>query len=258
MSAFVGVLRYEYKMSIQRKGLLILALLFSAFYIYLLFDNGSYTEAAVLSNKELLQEAGHTIFFINLFFPVFAGISAADRLVRDYRLGTREILRATGVSNVSYVTGKYLGTVLSLLSIEFVIVFLITAITVLVMGAPAVLIAYTLYALVTISAPALFFITAFSIACPKIMPVRIYQILFTGYWYWGNYLSPNVLPTLSDTLLNASGRYALQAFFGATISVGDKPVPVGDAVLNILLLLLCACLALTTLVIYIRQTERRS
>ncbi|MBN1266207.1 MAG: hypothetical protein JXA25_11980 [Anaerolineales bacterium] len=258
MSAFFGVLRYEYRMSIQRKGLLILALLFSAFYIYLLLDSGSYTESALLTNRELLQEAGHTMFFINLFFPVFAGISAADRLVRDYRLGTREILQATGVSNVSYVAGKYLGTVFSLLSIEFVIVFLITAMMVLVMGVSAVMIAYTLYALTAISAPALFFITAFSLACPMIMPVRIYQILFTGYWFWGNYLSPTVLPTLSDTLLNASGRHALQAFFGATISAQDTPVPASDAVLNIFLLLLCAGLALSVLVVYIRRTEQRS
>jgi hypothetical protein len=38
-------------------------------------------------------------------------------------------------------------------------------------------------------------------------------VLFTGYWFWGNLLTPKAFPTISDTVLNAVGQYPLQAYF---------------------------------------------
>ncbi len=73
----------------------------------------------------------------------------------------------------------------------------------------------------------------------------VYQILFTGYWYWGNFLSPQVMFTVSDTLLNASGKYALMAFYGVQISVDSPEVASGQRLSsNIIVLLGCAGIAL--------------
>ena len=122
MSRLLGIVRYEYRMAVGRKSLVIIALLFTAFYIYLWFDVGVELEPGEDMSQLLLSEAGQTVFFLSLFYPVVAGISAADRAIRDYRLGVREILRSTGTHNATYVLGKYLGVVLSILSIELLIV----------------------------------------------------------------------------------------------------------------------------------------
>jgi ABC-2 type transport system permease protein len=257
MKRLLGVLLCEYRMSVQRKGLVVIAILFSAFYIYLYLDMGVESELTPDINQQLFSDAGQTIMFLNLFFPVIAGIAASDRTVRDYQLGVREILRSTRLNNTTYVLGKYFGVALSLVSIEIFIAMSVSAFLVAVLQWPAQFIGYNLLAVMLLSAPGLFFITAFSLACPMIMPLRVYQILFTGYWYWGNYLSPQVMFTVSDTLLNASGKFALMAFFGVQLSVNSPPVSRMYAVTNILVLLVCAGMALAVMIAYIGRSERK-
>ena len=187
MKNILGVLKYEFQMSIQRKGLLVIALLFTGFYLYMWIDLGIDSVLGEDIHKMLFSEAGQTVFFLNLFFPVVAGISAADRTIRDYQLGVREILRATSVNNNRYVLGKYFGVALSLMTVEMLIVVLVSAILVIAYQWPALFILYNLLAALILSAPGILFITAFSLLCPMLMPVRVYQILFTGYWFWGNF-----------------------------------------------------------------------
>lgn len=257
MKRLFGVIRYEFFMSIQRKSFLVIAILFSIFYVFLWLDTGIEIDLTSNLNQVLLSEAGQTIFFMNLFFPVVVGILSADRAVRDKKLGVREILRSSGVNNVIYVLGKYFGVVFSMLSVELLIAFIISTFLVLFNAWPVVFIAYNLLAVITLSAPGLFFIIAFSIACPLIMPLRVYQILFTAYWFWGNYLSPSIMLTISDTLLNASGKYSLQAFFGVKIAKDSQTVTPFAAISNISILLLCAGLALTVMIVYLGQSEKR-
>jgi ABC-2 type transport system permease protein len=257
MKKLLGIMRYEYQMATQRKGLLVIALLFAAFYIYLWIDLGVEVEISEDIKQLLFSEAGQTVFFLNLFYPVIAGISAADRAVRDYNLSVREILRSTDTNTRTYVLGKYFGVVFSLLSIEMLIVLLVSLFLVITFKWPIYFIFYNLLAVVVLSAPGLCFITAFSLACPLVMPIRVYQILFTGYWYWGNYLSPQVMFTVSDTLLNASGKYALMALYGIQISVNTPQATPQEAVLNIIVLLACASIALAVMILYVEQNDRK-
>jgi ABC-2 type transport system permease protein len=125
--------------------------------------------------------------------------------------------------------------------------------------ASPVLIGGILIAFLSIAVPSFAFVVAFSLACPLIMPVRVYQILFTGYWFWGNFLSATVFPTVRDTLLNASGIYALQGFFRGTISQTDEALytPL-EAWLNILVMILCAAIVLFTLDRYFAWQAKRA
>jgi ABC-2 type transport system permease protein len=88
-------------------------------------------------------------------------------------------------------------------------------------GMPVAFLGYTWLAFLSISVPAYAFITAFSLACPVLMPVRVYQVLFTGYWFWGNFLNPEAIPTLNGTLLTAGGSYAMEGFFGGSFGFSD-------------------------------------
>jgi hypothetical protein len=75
---------------------------------------------------------------------------------------------------------------------------------------------YALLTFATIVLPGILFISAFSIACPAILWVPLYQFLFVGYWFWGNLFPPRFgIPTLSTTILTPIGGYMSIGLFGA-------------------------------------------
>src|SRR6185436_5849652 len=84
-------------------------------------------------------------------------------------------------------------------------------------AAPEILVAVPA-AFAAITVPAFAFVVAFSIACPLFMPVPVYQVLFTGYWFWANFVPPALFPTLNGTLVTPSGIFALQGLFGGPVS----------------------------------------
>jgi hypothetical protein len=92
------------------------------------------------------------------------------------------------LTNRQYVLGKYLGVTLSEITcILLMVVF--TGISFFLIGFPVQIIPMGLLVSLAVNIPAVLFVNAFSVMCPSFMPVRIYQILFNGYWYWGNYLN---------------------------------------------------------------------
>jgi ABC-2 type transport system permease protein len=254
MSRFWGLARYEYRMSIQRLGILVILGLIVAFYfINAIMVNmplhlpvlersnlASGTQSWEASDLELWQTAGLLAFSLNLFLPLVAGIALADRMQRDVRLGVDELLASTALTHWNYILGKYVGGLLSMLTPVFVLMILMGFLTV-ITGAPPAFFGRLLLGFLAINVPAFAFVTIFSLGFPLIMPVRVYQVLFTGYWFWGNFLNPAVFPTLSHTLLSPGGRYALEAFFGTHF--GAAPGYVGpsklDAILNLVVLAAC-------------------
>jgi ABC-2 type transport system permease protein len=242
MARFWGIARYEYRMSIQRWGIWVILGLLFAFYTInaVTMDVKPGVKPWKMSDIELWQTAGLLAFSLNLFTPLVAGIALADRMQRDFRLGVDELLASTALTRWNYILGKYVGGLFSMLTPMFVMVILIGLLTVLT-GAPLAFFGLLLLGFLAISVPAFAFVTIFSLGFPLIMPVRVYQVLFTGYWFWGNYLNPAVFPTLSHTLLSPGGRYALEAFFGAQFGAGPGYVaPTAlDAALNLAVLAGC-------------------
>jgi hypothetical protein len=70
-------------------------------------------------------------------------------------------------------------------------------------------------------------------------------------------MSSQVMFTISDTLLNASGKFALMAFFGVKIAINSPEVPPLKAIVNIAVLLGCSGLALAVMTAYIKQSEQK-
>jgi hypothetical protein len=176
-------------------------------------------------------------------------------------MGMRELQRSTPLSSSTYILAKYLGVLGSVLLPIFLLV-LFNGVALVAMGlAPLSLLWPLLLAFLSIAVPSHAFVVAFSLACPLIMPLRVYQVLFTGYWFWGNLLSPKAFPTISDTVLNAVGQYPLQAFFDMHLD-STHPVEAGftppEAILNLLVLIACITLALFTLDQYLRWKTRRA
>lgn len=254
MKLFLGIVRYEYAMAIRRWGVWLAFLLLGGFMAF------SRLPADLLQHTGIpeWQFAAARVFDFNMILPVVGGIVLADRIARDRKLGVDELLFAAPLKRWPYILGKYMGGLLSVLTPALLVVVVFGIWDSVLAGKPGVF-PMMLVAFLAITLPAFAFITAFSLACPVIIPVRVYQVLFTGYWFWGNYLSPDVMPTLNGTLLTASGEFAMSGFFGGAVGgvPGLNPRAL-EAVLNLGVLGLCAAAALVALERYLALEADRA
>jgi len=229
-------------MSLRRRGLWLAFGCLFVFYSVLLFSPppvGEWVRGEAVQPAAVWSVAGRFLLALNVFFPVIVGMFSSDRLLRDRTLALRELQDSTALGRPTYVLGKYLGVLLS-----FLLPVLLWALAIgVVMTArghtPASFLWAVSVAFLAITVPAFAFVVAFSLACPLLMPRSAYQILFTGYWFWGNFVPPNLLPTLNGTLLTPSGIYAWQGFFGGHSAISGAARTAGSASLNLAVLALC-------------------
>ena len=261
MSQFFGVTRHEFNMSVRRPGFWIAYALLGSFYTITMLMPSVDGSSDVIPPEQVWSEAGHIVFMFNIFMPLLAGILSADRMQRDFRTGVRELQRSAPLSAPVYILAKYLGVLVSVLTPMFILVMVTSVLLVLKRLAPVEYLWPSLLAFLSIAVPAHAFVVAFSLACPLVMPLRVYQVLFTGYWFWGNLLSPKAFPTISDTMLNAVGQYPLQAYFGmftdSTQAVTDVFTP-PEAVLNLIVLIACIAVALFAIDRFLHWQARRA
>lgn len=246
MSTFTGVFRYEYSMSTRRWGLWL------TFGILILLHSTSFLMptdmiGALPAEGEVLSYAGSIGFIFNLFMPVVGGIMAADRMMRDRKLKVDELLRSTALQRWQYVAGKYGGVLCSIVT-PVLVCNLLMGIKLFAAGAPIAIFPALLLSFVMLNLPAYAFIVAFSLGCPLVIPVRVYQVLFVGYWFWGNFISPDVMPTLNGTYLTVNGTFALLGLFGGFFGGGGPTYINGvsqtDALINLAVIAGVTALAL--------------
>jgi ABC-2 type transport system permease protein len=261
VSQFFDVTRHEFSMSIRRPGLWVAYILLTLFYFITILTPSGNRANDIIGPDKIWSEAGHQVFMFNIFLPLLAGILSADRMQRDFRSGVRELQRSAPLTIPAYILAKYLGVLASVL-LPMAVLVAATGLTLVVQGLAPLAFLWPLFlAFLAIAVPSHAFVVAFSLACPLIMPLRVYQVLFTGYWFWGNLLSPHAFPTISDTVLNAVGQFPLQAFFGMALDsthpedVGFTPV---QAWLNLFVLLACIAAVMFVLDRYLRWQERRA
>lgn len=264
MRCFAGILRHEISMSLHRKGLWIAYGLLFVFHTVILFTPppiGEMVKGEVVAKQDVWQVAGRFLLACNVFFPVVAGILSADRVRRDFRLGLRELQDSTPLNRHIYVLAKYFGALAAFLFPLFLWVMGIAAVLTVLGRSHASVLAAVPVAFLAITVPAFAFVVAFSLACPMAMPLSIYQILFTGYWFWANFIPPKLFPTLNGTLLTPSGIFAQQGFFGGRISqalTGAVQHTPADAAANLAVLGLCSAAALFLLDHYLGHLARRA
>lgn len=259
MSRFFGVFRHEFNMSLRRPGLWIAYGLLFLFYSITVMYPVPEEKVTILTDKQIWQYAGQMAFTFNLFLPVAAGILSADRLMRDFRQGIRELQESTPLGLAAYTLGKYFGVLTAALTPVLVWLWLITGLFIAFGNAPIGFFFTMTLGFFVIMVPAFAFVIAFSLACPLIMPLRVYQILFTGYWFWGNYINPEMFPTLNGTLLTVSGMFAYQGYFlGFINSTEPLTYSASDATLNLIVLGLCIAAVMVVLNYYLQWQSRRA
>jgi ABC-2 type transport system permease protein len=260
MSQFFGIMRHEFKMAVKRPGMWIAYAVLYVFYSITVFAPSEVGEKLPATITEMWQFAAMIMFYANMFMVLLGGILAADRLQRDYRLGIRELQLGSPVRQSTYLMAKYFGVLGAVISPMFLFVMAYAGYYV-ARGVSPLFFAIMPVVFLVMGGTAFAFVVAFSIACPLFMPVRVYQVLFVGYWFWGNYLSPQVFPTISETLIVPSGKYALYGFFYGFPEFFSKfkqpSVAASQAIWNLVILfsIIAAVLIVTNLILR-NQTRR--
>lgn len=261
MMQFFRIAHYEFNMSIRRPGFWIAYVLLGLFYSATILAPSANPANDVIPAGKLWYEAGHIIFMFNIFMPILAGILSADRMQRDFHLGIQELQCSSPPSTSVYILTKYIGVLASVLT-PFFLFSTVTGLLLVARGLAPITLMWPLFlAFLVIAVPSHAFVVAFSLACPLVMPLRVYQVLFTGYWFWGNLLSPKAFPTISDTILNAVGQYPVQAFFGVYndsthfVTVGFSRL---EAALNLGTLAACIAAVLVVLHYYLCWQARKA
>ena len=206
-----GVINYEFRMQFRRRALwitfLCIALLF-------LIRGGIHFFLVFALSQPLLPLVANWARSLNFLLPIVAGVLLADRLARDRKTRVDELFTSTPGALSVRLAGKYVGSTLATLLPIFLFYSLGVG-SILYQTHNVMTIPYALTAFATISLPGILFVSAFSIACPFLLWVPLYQFLFVGYWFWGNILSPRQgIPTLSATILTPVGGYMASGFFG--------------------------------------------
>lgn len=261
MSQFFGVLRHEFKMAVKRPGMWIAYAVLYVFYSITVFAPSEVGEGLPATLTEMWQHAAMILFYTNMFMVLLGGILAADRLQRDFRLGVRELQRSSPIGQFTYLLAKYIGVWAAVIIPMFIYVMGV-AIYYVARGVPPLFLAVMPVVFLVMGGTAFAFVVAFSIACPLFMPVRVYQVLFVGYWFWGNYLSPEVFPTISGTLLVPSGKYAMYGFFHGFPEFFSKfqqpTVATTEAILNLVILFSIIIIVLTVTTLILRRQTRQA
>ncbi|MDQ2713276.1 MAG: hypothetical protein M3Z08_00005 [Chloroflexota bacterium] len=244
-----GAMHYEFRMQIRRRGLWIMFICLTLLISGLFRGIGASTFVELLLNPlhdawptEILEWTGH----VSTFFPIAVGVLLADRLSRDRQVGVDELFVAMPGALSARLLGKYLGSIGATLVLPLAY-YIIGVGCVLYQSGDARVLPFALATFAASVLPGIAFISAFSIACPAILWVPLYQFLFIGYWFWGNLLSPGVgIPTLSHTLLTPIGDYIRSGLFGdqrgavtqisMLLGFGSMFVLLGVAVLVLLVL----------------------
>ncbi|MFG1605102.1 hypothetical protein [Actinoplanes sp. NPDC049265] len=223
----IAAARYEFRMMLRKRSLWISV----GVIVALLGVVAARQLGDVIRQGDAKGAMLSAALLVNIFLPVAYGCLLADRLVRDHQLGVESILDSTPGRPAARLVGKYLG-VCAAAAVPIAVVYLGFAVGYAVAAGRWTGLPWALAAFGVVHLPAILFVGAFALAVPLVMPAPLFRVLFVGYWFWGNAIGPDNMPTPAQSILSASGNYPLQALLGFDDTAIAGPVP--GAALNIL------------------------
>jgi hypothetical protein len=209
-SALLAVVRYEFRMQIRRWSLWLAVTLLCGLLAVTQGDRGPAHLPDTASAGEVM--AGWALL-LGIMAPLGCGMVLADRLVRDQRLRTAALLESLPVGQGCLLAGKYLGGLAASATPVLLLMLAAGGYESLHRGDPRLL-GWAVLAFVVVMLPGLAFVAGFALACPLVLSSPLFRVLFVGYWFWGNMLSPEFLPSLTGTLLTPVGDYPASWLLG--------------------------------------------
>lgn len=264
LSMLRGVLGYEFRMQIRRRAVWIT--FFAIMLAFALLYVRQFSALPGLIGKLQNEIRSHSLLtvvviwtgIVNIILPLAVGALIADRLPRDKRTKVDELLATTPAYTGTRLLGKYIGSTVATL-VPMLTIYLIGVVFILFTTQNLLTLPLALMTFVVIALPGLLFVGAFSVACPAVLWVPLYQFLFIGYWFWGNLFSPfKGIPTLSGTILTPDGKFISAGYFGVrTFLFTDVAATPMLATASIVLLLTLAVGILIVLWYYMRWERSR-
>jgi hypothetical protein len=146
--------------------------------------------------------------------PVVYAFLVSDRASRDTVLHVGEVLDAGPAGGGARFAGKYAGSCLAAAA-PIGLLYLGGAIAyAAVRGAPAALL-WALLGAATVLVPGLAMLGAVALCLPLVLPVTLSRVLLVGLWLWlGWLLPPKAVPGPAESVLSATGGYAIDVFLG--------------------------------------------
>lgn len=240
-STLAGATFYEFRMQVRRKALWLVTGIFFVLTSFVVGFQDLQQELDFWPVVEVFAKWAQTL---QNLMPIAFGVLLADRLPRDRRLRAEELLESLPGSLSERFLGKYLGATLATL-LPLFLIYAAGIVYIVVDRGSTEAIPLGLAVFVATSLPGLLFVAAFSVSCPVVIWVPLYQFLFVGYWFWGNLLNPNrEIPTISGTWLTPYGSYMMNGFFGGPRGFWTGEAPAWEGLASMGLLLGLAALAL--------------
>ncbi|GCE08780.1 hypothetical protein [Dictyobacter aurantiacus] len=256
ITACGGALRYEFLMQIRRRSVWVSLLLVGLLQIMIYVPHLSEL-INLYFQIPINQTMAELALMVNTLLPAAFGCLIADRLPRDRRTRVEELLMTMPQSPGVRLIGKYLGSVCATL-LPVLVFFLLGTGFVLYHSGNIACIPFALATFGAIILPGILFISAFSLACPAIMWVPLYQFCFVGYWFWGNFLGArNGIPTLNGTILTPSGKITASGIFGLDPKHSGITASAIQGWESLLLLVSLAILVLCILWLVLRWQQAR-
>jgi ABC-2 type transport system permease protein len=248
-AGLAGVFAYEFRMQIRRRSVWLVLGVLGAYMLRVLID-------------QIGRERGDRLvvewaWLLQVLCPIALGILLADRFARDRRVGVDEILQTSPIADWLRLLGKYLGSTAATI-VPIAIVYAIGVVYIAGSRDAGTVAALAVPAFGLICLPGLLFVAAYSVCVPIVMKVPLYQFLFVGYWFWGNLMPPQIMPTLRDTWLSPIGTVAEQAFFRVFTEGQTPDWQLMDGVMSIAVLLAGAVAALVAGVVALRLQRSRA
>ena len=242
---------YEFRMQARRPAIWLLLGSIGAYMLWLLHE-------ATVQNLDVQSPVGQWAVLMQILCPVAFGVLLADRFARDRRTKVADLLDTTPASDAARLVGKYLGATAAT-TLPILILYALGIAWRATQFDTTTVIGQGVAAFLLINLPGLLFVAAFSICVPILIRVPLYQFLFVGYWFWGNLMPPQTMPTLSMTWLAPIGYVPAQAFFHPFVDRGTTPDwGALDAVISISLLFGLAVAALVVCLLVSRQQRSRA
>jgi hypothetical protein len=206
------VIRYEFLMQIRKRSLWITTAVLAGALVVLQGDRGPrYVPAGTPARIVMTNWA----ILLSILLPLGFGMVLADRLVRDRRLGVGRVLDSLPTEPRALVVGKYVGSVAAT-AVAGLAALLVAAVVEFAARRDVALFGWAIVVFALVMLPGLLFVGAFAVVTPMLITAPLFRILFVGYWFWGNMLSPLFLPSLTGTLLTPIGDYAASWLLGET------------------------------------------
>ncbi|MGW0434855.1 hypothetical protein ACWDV4_20245 [Micromonospora sp. NPDC003197] len=263
MGEVLAVVRYEFRMQIRKRSLWITIALLTGLLAVARSGMGP-RYAPPPPDASAREVMTRWAFLFVVIVPIGFGMALADRLLRDRRLRTSELLASLPIGVGGRLGGTYLGSVAAT-GTPALLAMLAAGGYEAVRRGDAAMLPWGVVTFALVLLPGLAFVAGFALVCPLFLSAPLFRVLFVGYWFWGNVLLPVTLPTLTGSLLTPIGGYATSWLLGTPVNHAGIPGPVSflrpaptaaTAAASIALLVLAGLLPL--LVAGLLQSRRRA